>query len=67
MEMPVNSTIGWVISFFDVVRSLPGFADKALLTGVAVAAGAYVGTRMALAPPKRRADAPRSSGEPASR
>ena len=66
MEMLVNSTLGWVIFFFRGARSLLGFADKALLSGVAVAVGAYVGTRMALAPGRGTA-ARRSSGDVASR
>ena len=48
MELLVNSILGWVILIFDGVRSLFGWADKALLVAVAVAVGAYLGTRMAL-------------------
>ena len=48
MELLVNSIIGWMILIVDSVRALFGWADKALLVAVAVAIGAYLGTRVAL-------------------
>lgn len=48
MELLVNSIVGWVILVFDVVRGLFEWSDQALLVAVAVAAGAYLGTRTAL-------------------
>ena len=48
MELLVNSIVGWTILIFDGIRGLFEWADKALLVALAVAAGAYLGTRMAL-------------------
>lgn len=48
MELLVNSIAGLVILIFDVVRGLFDSADEALLSAAAVAAGAYLGTRIAL-------------------
>jgi len=48
VELLVNSLIGLVLLAFGVIRGLFEWADKALLVGVAVAAGAYFGTRAGL-------------------
>lgn len=48
MELLVDSIAGLVILVFDAVRGLFDSADDALLAAVAVAAGAYLGTRIAL-------------------
>ncbi len=48
MELLVNSLIGMVLLVFDVIRGVFEWADKALLIGMAVAAGTYLGTRTAL-------------------
>ena len=48
MELLVNSMIGWALLIFGVVRGLLEWSDKALLAAAAVAAGAYLGTRLAL-------------------
>ena len=48
MELLVNSIVGLVLLVFDVTRGLLDWADKALLIGAAVAAGTYLGMRMAL-------------------
>jgi hypothetical protein len=48
MEFLVNSMLGWAILIFGLVRGLFEWADKALLAAAAVAAGAYLGTRIAL-------------------
>lgn len=48
VELLVNSLIGMVLLVFDVIRGVFGWADKALLIGASVAAGAYLGTRSAL-------------------
>ena len=57
MELLVNSLIGMVLLIFDLVRGLFEWADKALLIGGAVAAGAYFGTRLALTRHHRSAPA----------
>jgi hypothetical protein len=49
VELLVNSLIGLVLLVFGVFRGVLEWGDKALLAGVAVAAGAYFGTRAALA------------------
>ena len=48
MELLVNSLVGMVLLVFDVIRGLLEWGDKALLIGVAVAVGAYFGTRAAI-------------------
>jgi hypothetical protein len=48
MELVVNSIVGLVLLVFDVVQGLLGWADRALLTGAAVAVGTYLGMRFAL-------------------
>jgi uncharacterized membrane protein YfcA len=48
MEALVNAVIGLVLLVFDVVRGLLEWSDKALVVGVAVAAGTYLGMRLAL-------------------
>jgi hypothetical protein len=48
MELLVNSIAGLVLLMVDVVRGLFQSSDDALLAAAAVAAGAYVGTRIAL-------------------
>jgi hypothetical protein len=55
MELLVNSVVGLVLLVFDVVRGLLEWSGKAVLTGIAVAAGAYLGTLMALARLRDRA------------
>jgi hypothetical protein len=60
VELLVNSLIGMVLLVFDVVRGLFEWGDKALLVGVAVAAGAYFGTRAALAGHDRSGSASRT-------
>jgi uncharacterized membrane protein YfcA len=48
MELLVNSVIGWGMLIIDGVRGLFEWADKALVVALAVAIGAYLGTRVAL-------------------
>ena len=48
MELLVNSIAGLVVLIFDAVLGLFAWSDDALLSAVAVAAGAYLGTRIAL-------------------
>jgi hypothetical protein len=48
MELLVNSIAGLVLLMVDVVRGLFQSSDDALLAAAAVAAGAYVGTQIAL-------------------
>jgi len=48
VELLVNSLIANLLFTFDVIRGVFEWADKALLIGVAVAAGTYLGTRAAL-------------------
>jgi hypothetical protein len=61
MELLVNWIVGWVIILFDGLRALLGWGGQAVLTGAAVAVGAYAGTRMALTAPARGTVARRSS------
>lgn len=48
MELLVNSIAGLIILIVDAGRGLFAWSDDALLAAVAVAAGAYFGTRIAL-------------------
>ena len=48
MELLLNSIAGLVILIFDGVLGLFDRSDNALLSAVAVSAGAYLGTRIAL-------------------
>jgi uncharacterized membrane protein YfcA len=60
VELLVNSLIGLVLLVFGVFRGLLQWGDKALLVGVAVAVGAYLGTRAALTRHDRTGSAWRS-------